>query len=99
MQNIKCVVCGDGAVGKTALLISYTTNKFPHEYIPTVFDNYTLKTVVDQTPVHLDLYDTSKGNGDFGDRLIYLIYPKTNVFLICFSIVNPISFENIKQKM
>lgn len=96
MQTIKCVVVGDGAVGKTCLLISYTTNKFPSEYVPTVFDNYAVTVMIGGEPYTLGLFDTA-GQEDY-DRLRPLSYPQTDVFLVCFSVVNPASYENVKEK-
>uniref|UniRef100_A0A3P8WWN3 Cell division control protein 42 homolog n=1 Tax=Cynoglossus semilaevis TaxID=244447 RepID=A0A3P8WWN3_CYNSE len=98
MQTIKCVVVGDGAVGKTCLLISYTTNKFPSEYVPTVFDNYAVTVMIGGEPYTLGLFDTAGNVNEDYDRLRPLSYPQTDVFLVCFSVVSPSSFENVKEK-
>lgn len=96
MQTLKCVVVGDGAVGKTCLLISYTTNQFPADYVPTVFDNYAVTVMIGDEPYTLGLFDTA-GQENY-DRLRPLSYPSTDVFLVCFSVISPPSFENVKEK-
>lgn len=40
-RRVNCVLVGDGAVGKTSLVVSYTTNGYPTDYVPTAFDNFT----------------------------------------------------------
>ena len=78
-------------------LFSYTTNKFPSEYVPTVFDNYAVTVMIGGEPYTLGLFDTA-GQEDY-DRLRPLSYPQTDVFLVCFSVVSPSSFENVKEKV
>ena len=126
-EKIKCVFLGDGAVGKTSLIVSYTTNGYPSEYIPTAIDTYDVVVhvsisknmlqhvscvlfiylflfhcimfylaQVDGEPVTFEMCDTP-GQDDF-DTLRPLVYPNTDVFLLCFSVVLPSSFHNIREK-
>ncbi|KAG8225437.1 hypothetical protein J437_LFUL004437 [Ladona fulva] len=96
LRPIKITAVGDGMVGKTCLLITYTTKLFPTEYVPTVFDNYADNITVDGQDFNMILWDTA-GQEDY-ERLRPLSYPNTDCFLLCFSISNRSSFENILTK-
>ena len=94
-RDVKVVVVGDGAVGKTCMLITYMSDEFPEEYVPTVFENYakelsrTSKCQVDDTTVNLQLCDTWGQEDSVG------LYPETDVFLLTFAIDMQLSLEDI----
>lgn len=78
------------------MLISYTEGKFPKEYVPTVFDNYEATIIVEGKEVKFSLWDTAGQEGYA--RIRTLSYPKTDIFLLCFSVVNHPSFVNVKDR-
>jgi len=62
-----------------------------------VFDNYAVTVMIGGEPYTLGLFDTA-GQEDY-DRLRPLSYPQTDVFLVCFSVISPSSYENVKEKV
>ncbi|KXS14737.1 GTP-binding protein rho5 [Gonapodya prolifera JEL478] len=92
----KLVIVGDGACGKTCLLIRFSQGKFPEVYVPTVFENYVADVHVDGKHVELALWDTA-GQEDY-DRLRPLSYPDSHVILICYAVDSPDSLDNVKEK-
>lgn len=42
-QSVRCALVGDSAVGKTSMLMSYTTDAFPEVHNPTMYDKFTSK--------------------------------------------------------
>ena len=90
----KIVIIGDGACGKTCLMLVYEKGEFPTRYIPTIFENTTKKVQYNGKDVELRLWDTA-GQEDY-ERLRPLAYRDTDVVLMAFSIVNRDSFDNIQ---
>ncbi|KYQ91690.1 Rho GTPase [Tieghemostelium lacteum] len=94
--RIKVVIVGDGAVGKTCLLICYAQKEFPVDYVPTVFENYTANTKRNGEDIKIHLWDTA-GQEEY-DRLRPLSYPGADVVLLCFSTISQSSYEAIRDK-
>lgn len=80
MNTIKCVTVGDGAVGKTCLLMSYAANQFPRDYVPTVFDNYAVNLNIGKEVFRLGLFDTA---GQVRQCIDTLHYTGGTIALFC----------------
>ena len=58
-DEVKVVVVGDGAVGKTCMVICYTTDDVPEGYTPTVFDAHKGNMSFQGREVQLHVWDTA----------------------------------------
>ncbi|KAJ8281311.1 hypothetical protein GJAV_G00066070 [Gymnothorax javanicus] len=95
-NSVKCVLVGDSAVGKTALLVRFTSETFPECYKPTVYENTGVDVFMDGVQISLGLWDTA-GNDTFrGIRP--MSYQQADVVLLCYSVANHTSFASVRQK-
>jgi len=109
MDRKKIVIVGDPSSRKTDVLIVFGIRNSPESLrdywhgivLPTDFENYVEDVeVVDQAGkkrvIELALWDTA-GPKEY-DMLRPLSYPDTDVILVCFSVKEPDSFENVQRK-
>lgn len=95
-MSVKCVLVGDCAVGKTALLVRFTSETFPDSYKPTVFENTGVEVYMDGVQISLGLWDTA-GNDNF-KQIRPRSYQQADIVLICYSVANPNSLASIQNK-
>ena len=107
-ENIQCTLIGDRKCGKTSLLLSYQTDTFSSEYIATSFDNYTKEATYKDHLINLSLVDIGGFDIEENDAKQKLNQQEhhgfinnligTDVILLCFSIDDKDSFDNISRK-
>jgi Ras-related protein Rab-1A len=90
----KAVIVGDGAVGKTTLIIRYTERRFRESYIPTIGVQFTVKEVSYQDcSAEFILWDIA-GQEQF--RFLRSgFYSGSDVGIIVFDVTDVVSFGNI----
>lgn len=93
----KLVVVGDCECGKTSLIKRYVHGEHRDTYAPTGFDTYTATYHVSDTyKIQMSIWDTS---GDSGyDRVRPLSYSDADLVLVCFSVADPDTMENVVSK-
>jgi len=95
MSEIRIVVVGAGAVGKSALTVRFIQGNFVEKYDPTIEDSYRKQIEFDNQACMLDIMDTA-GQEEYS--ALRDNYMKTGEgFLVVYSIVSHVSFEYVPK--
>ena len=98
-RHIKCVVVGDSGVGKTGLIKTFIEDKFPTDLQPcTLHVDYEKSVVIGRRELQLRVYDTCASECDTTDQIRQMSYPGTDIFLVCCSVDDQTSLENVEKK-
>eukprot|EP00005_Dracoamoeba_jomungandri_P001497 CAMPEP_0174256760 /NCGR_PEP_ID=MMETSP0439-20130205/5962_1 /TAXON_ID=0 /ORGANISM="Stereomyxa ramosa, Strain Chinc5" /LENGTH=188 /DNA_ID=CAMNT_0015339519 /DNA_START=115 /DNA_END=681 /DNA_ORIENTATION=- len=93
MTEYKIVVVGEGAVGKTGLVLRMTEDRFVEDPDPTIEDVYRRQTEVDNQTCLMDILDTAGEDEYSVMRDIY--FRRAGGFLLVYSVTSRSSFEEL----
>lgn len=107
-QKIKVTAVGDSGVGKTCMLMTFANKEFPSDgRIPSLYESGTIKagrSDAYEVPVTIEVCDSTYTLGltdtigeDEYRKLRELFTSGTDVFLVCFSVIEPETLENVKR--
>ena len=93
---VRIVAVGDGAIGKTCMLLVFKGDPFPEDYEPTIFESHHEMRQFQGKTYCLHLWDTA-GQEEY-DRLRPMSYSKCDVVLVCFALNDPDTLKNVTDK-
>ena len=85
----KCVFIGDGAVGKSCLIMTQSSGQFPPGYTP--------GQMWAQTDLAFLKVQDTQGQEEY-DQGTKLTLRNVHIIIVCFSLIEPDSFKNVKDK-
>ncbi len=95
MLEIRLVILGSGAVGKSAITVQFVQNHFVDIYDPTIEDSYRKQVEIDGTIYLLDILDTA-GQEEYSAMRDQ--YMRTGEgFILVYSVINRDTFNEIES--
>jgi len=92
----KIVTVGGAAVGKTSIIVRYTTGKFREYYSPTLGADFAIKSMeLDDNRVKLQIWDM--GSQDFLGSVRAGFYPGAKGVLFMYDVTSRESFEELTK--
>ncbi|CAB3404092.1 unnamed protein product [Caenorhabditis bovis] len=96
--KFKIVLLGEGAVGKSSLVLRYCENKFKQMHVSTIQASFQKRTItVDECKAELNIWDTAGQEKYHALGPIY--YRGSNGVLLIFDITDRRSFDKVKMWM
>eukprot|EP00026_Physarum_polycephalum_P000881 Phypoly_transcript_00882.p1 GENE.Phypoly_transcript_00882~~Phypoly_transcript_00882.p1 ORF type:complete len:1105 (+),score=224.82 Phypoly_transcript_00882:596-3910(+) len=95
-KKIKIMVIGDPGIGKSKMISRLVSQTYTDQYKPTVFETHSFLTKFGPWAIQLNIWEADCTEKYASKRPV--CYPETSIFMICFDLSQPHSFNTAKEK-